>query len=297
MIGSTGGALQRRGSATSAALTSLHFLTRYLLTRSLAIRSAEAYISRTKPTAPTFAVRRSSGIFVSGFQFDKYRLFSTTVAADASSATNIQSDKISRDEALDEDMLPKFTDLTGLHPVLQRNVATMKFQTMTEIQSKTYEAASSGTDVLGRARTGTGKTVAFLLPSLQRLLSQQLDNQSIHMLVLSPTRELAAQIDDQAQKLGSGSSIRHQVMFGGASKPKDITLLTKHVPTILVATPGRLRDHLQTTNINGRPFEQLLARTKILVLDETDRYGPLAFDARIGTSPPQFDILTRLGFL
>jgi superfamily II DNA/RNA helicase len=274
MIGSTGGALQRR-SATSAALASLQFLTRYLLTRSLAVRSGEAYISRTN-TAPSFATRRSSLIY-SGFQCDKYRLFSTTVAAaDASSVTHIQSDKSSRDEALDDDMLPKFTDLAGLHPVLQRNVATMKFQTMTEIQSKTFEAASSGTDVLGRARTGTGKTVAFLLPSLQRLLSQKLDNQSIHMLILSPTRELAAQIDDQAQKLGAGSSIRHQVMFGGASKPKDITMLTKHVPTILVATPGRLRDHLQTTNINGRPFAQLLARTKILVLDETDRYGIFA---------------------
>jgi ATP-dependent RNA helicase MSS116, mitochondrial len=57
--------------------------------------------------------------------------------------------------------------------------------------------------------------------------------------------------------------------------------LTKHVPTILVATPGRLRDHLQTTNINGRPFAQLLARTKILVLDETDRYARLAVYARM----------------
>ena len=178
---------------------------------------------------------------------------------------------------------PKFADLPRLHPVLRQNLAlNMKFDRTTEIQAKTWEPASQGRDVLGRARTGTGKTLSFLLPALQQLLEgPQLkqNKNTIHMLVLSPTRELAAQIDDQAQLLtGAGdkknaaAGISHQVVFGGNSKPRDVTRLERCVPTILVATPGRLRDHLQTTTVRGTPFAQLLARTSILVLDETDRY-------------------------
>lgn len=92
------------------------------------------------------------------------------------------------------------------------------------------------------------------------------------MLVLSPTRELAQQIDDEAQKLTQGNkAIRHQVVFGGSSRPKDVTQMERNVPTILVATPGRLRDHLDNTNIKGKPFASLFAKTSILVLDETDR--------------------------
>jgi len=173
---------------------------------------------------------------------------------------------------------PKFSELPNLHKTLLKNIETnLQFERTTEIQLKTWEHAVDGRDVLGRARTGTGKTVSFLLPSIQRLyLNKNLPRNTVHMLVLSPTRELAAQIDDQAQLLTRGgnmqSKISHQVVFGGASKPKDISAFNRQVPTILVATPGRLRDHLQTTNVKGTPFAQLLSQTSILVLDETDRY-------------------------
>lgn len=172
-----------------------------------------------------------------------------------------------------------------MHPLLVHNVAnTMRFAHMTEIQARTWQAASAGADVLGRARTGTGKTLAFLLPALHQILNQQQQtnqkNDMIQMLILSPTRELAAQIHTQAGQLSlstgsKSSSLVHQVMFGGASKPKDISLLERNIPHVLVATPGRLRDHLQTTTIgksNPRPFEHFLSKTQILVLDETDRY-------------------------
>jgi hypothetical protein len=89
---------------------------------------------------------------------------------------------------------PKFQDIEELHPALKRNLNLLKLETMTEIQAKTWEAASDGQDVLGRARTGTGKTVAFLLPAIQQLLLRNdtkavADQTKIQMLVLSPTRE------------------------------------------------------------------------------------------------------------
>ena len=213
--------------------------------------------------------------------------------------------------------LPSFREIAGLHSVLLRNLDFMKLSVMTEIQAKTWEAASQGKDVLGRARTGTGKvclfvlsstcvtfsmmfahhlpigsdisvflhlvlqkTISFLLPSLQQLMERkQLSRDTIHMLVLSPTRELAAQIDDEAQKLTKGSNkqgqqhpqITHQVIFGGSSRPKDVSLFERRVPSILVATPGRLRDHLDNTTVGGKPFRNLFHKTSILVLDETDR--------------------------
>ena len=160
----------------------------------------------------------------------------------------------------------------------------MQLTHQTEIQAKTWDAASQGQDVLGRARTGTGKTISFILPALQQLLMQQeqqsLARDTIWMLVLSPTRELAAQIDDEVEKLThlpkkyNGKQqqvIRHQVVFGGSSRPKDVAQFERHVPTILVATPGRLRDHLDNTLVRGKPFASLFQKTSILVLDETDR--------------------------
>lgn len=119
--------------------------------------------------------------------------------------------------------------------------------------------------------------ISFLLPALQQVLNKQPNNlarNTIHMLVLSPTRELAMQIDDEAQKLtkGNQNKIRHQVIFGGSSRPKDVAQFERGLPTILVATPGRLRDHLDNTTVRGQPFAKMFQQTSILVLDETDRY-------------------------
>jgi DEAD/DEAH box helicase len=180
---------------------------------------------------------------------------------------------------------PEFSSLSDLHPILRSNVAAMGFTSMTEIQAKTWEAAIAGQDVLGRARTGTGKTVSFLLPAIQQLLVHN-DNRKkneIEILILSPTRELAAQIDDQADALLKNiKTMSHQVVFGGASKPKDIAAFNRRLPTILTATPGRLRDHLQTTQLSsGAKFGQCLKNVKILVLDETDRCVFILFKTMI----------------
>lgn len=179
---------------------------------------------------------------------------------------------------IEEDIPRRFQELTDLHPSLKKNIV---HDEMTEIQAKTYDAASQGFDVLGRARTGTGKTVGFLLPALQRLLAESSKIQSIRMLVLSPTRELAAQIDNQVSELSKNTGITRQVVFGGSSKPNDVRRFEKRVPTVLVATPGRLNDHLQTTTVNGKQFVSLLEGLDVLVLDETDRLLDMGFRADV----------------
>ena len=209
-----------------------------------------------------------------------------SLSTSSSSAAAVETTTLDEEaDDTDDDTMtptyPKFQNIAELHPVLKRNLEGMKLVTMTEIQSKTWEAASAGQDVLGRARTGTGKTVAFLLPAIQQLLLQNAnvnvrEQTKIQMLILSPTRELAAQIHDQALALTKRANdiISHQCMFGGSSKPGDIKMLEKQVPVILVATPGRLKDHIENTLIHDgkRSFKSLLSQVKILVLDETDRY-------------------------
>lgn len=175
---------------------------------------------------------------------------------------------------------PAFADLPNLHPTLRRNLEkNFPFSHMTEIQALTWECASQGKDVLGRARTGTGKTVSFLLPALQQLLHKDLDRDLIHMLVLSPTRELASQIHDEAKKLthANKEGFKQQVIFGGSSKIMDIRGFERNPPSLLVATPGRLLDHLNNTTVRGRPFSELFQKTSVLVLDETDRLLDMGF--------------------
>ena len=139
--------------------------------------------------------------------------------------------------------------------------------------------------MLGRARTGTGKTVAFLLPAIERILQLGvLQNQEqIGVLIVSPTRELATQIGDQAEKLAKfhrGMSV--QVIFGGTNMKRDITRLSQKTPTILVATPGRLLDHLQSTRIGSKRFgKDIMCKTPIVVLDETDRLLDMGFRQEI----------------
>jgi len=155
---------------------------------------------------------------------------------------------------------------------------------MTEIQAKTYNAALSGKDVLGRARTGTGKTIAFLLPAIERLLRTPSYEEAsqIGIVVISPTRELASQIGDEAEKLLSfHRGMSTQVVFGGTKTSRDISRLKSKLPTVLVATPGRLKDLLQTATIRGQKFANIMKQTPILVLDETDQLLDLGFRREI----------------
>ena len=152
---------------------------------------------------------------------------------------------------------------------LTKALEAMKLEHMTEIQAKTLGPALEGLDVLGRARTGTGKTVAFLVPALENSASHRAPDR-IDVLAISPTRELASQISEQGEQLLAFSPKRPvQVMFGGTKKPRDIRQLERNCPSLLVATPGRLLDHLQTTRLqNGKTFKDLVKHVQVLILDE-----------------------------
>ena len=147
-------------------------------------------------------------------------------------------------------------------------LSTQGIQTPTPVQEQAIPAALSGRDILGSAQTGTGKTVAFLLPGIE-ILSKIGPSREPRMLVLAPTRELVVQIADEAKKLAQHTSIRVLPIFGGASIKKQIEKLNKGVD-ILVATPGRLIDLMGRGRVHFKHLE-------IFVLDEADRMLDMGF--------------------
>lgn len=159
-----------------------------------------------------------------------------------------------------------FADL-GVTESLCDACANLNFTTPTAIQTESIPIALSGRDIIGLAETGSGKTAAFALPILQALLDNP---QPLFGLILAPTRELAYQISQQFEALGSLINVRCAVIVGGMDMvPQSIALAKK--PHIVVATPGRLLDHLENT----KGFT--LSRLRYLVMDEADRLLDLDF--------------------
>ncbi|WP_285710612.1 DEAD/DEAH box helicase [Erythrobacter oryzae] len=163
-----------------------------------------------------------------------------------------------------------FADLGLSQPVLQ--ALDMKgYNTPTPIQEQAIPAVLKGRDLLGIAQTGTGKTAAFMLPSIDRLreADKPIPFKSCRMLVLAPTRELAVQIADSAKDYGALAGLKVQCIVGGTSVGKDRNKLHRGTD-ILVATPGRLLDLVDQKAFN-------LAGIEILVLDEADQMLDLGF--------------------
>ncbi|KAL9190359.1 hypothetical protein ACHAXT_007570 [Thalassiosira profunda] len=187
--------------------------------------------------------------------------------------------------SVDNDGISLFAQREDIHSNTKRALAQMGLTSMTEIQARTYDAALSGKDVLGRARTGTGKTVAFLLPAIERLLRSEDYNEEtdVGILVISPTRELAMQIGDEAEKLlAFHKGMTVQVAYGGTKTARDISRLKSRMPTVLVATPGRLKDLLQTASVGGgTKLSKIMKRTPLVVLDETDSLLDMGFRREI----------------
>src|SRR6185295_603834 len=134
--------------------------------------------------------------------------------------------------------MTKFDEL-GLSPAALESLKAAGFETPTPIQGKAIPPALSGRDVIGCAATGTGKTAAFVLPLLDRLAK----NQVHEVLVLAPTRELANQISEQVERFGRARGFRCATLIGGVGMGGQIAELHRK-PQIIVATPGRLIDHL-----------------------------------------------------
>jgi len=159
-----------------------------------------------------------------------------------------------------------FDDL-GLDPILLNAVQGLGYQTPTPIQREAIPAVLAGRDLIGTAQTGSGKTAAFLLPVLQGLLKQTPGKTRV--LVLTPTRELAAQIQGVLEGLAKSTRIRGHAVYGGVGMGPQEQALRRGVD-IVVATPGRLLDHMGRGNVNFRSLQ-------VLILDEADRMFEMGF--------------------
>jgi ATP-dependent RNA helicase RhlE len=167
----------------------------------------------------------------------------------------------------------KFEEL-NLAPAILKAVLEQGYDTPTPIQVQAIPAVLAGSDLLGGAQTGTGKTAAFTLPLLQRLSTEpRLVNRrgvnAVRALIMTPTRELAAQVEESVRVYGKYLDITSMVMFGGVGMGAQIDKLRRGVD-ILVATPGRLLDHAQQGTLD-------LSQVQVLILDEADRMLDMGF--------------------
>jgi len=162
-----------------------------------------------------------------------------------------------------------FNDL-GLAPKMLELLAKQKLSVPTPIQYQSIPPALEGKDIMGIAQTGTGKTYAFGLPMIQRIAQSQEKRMG---LILVPTRELALQVHDALRKIGTPMGIRMAVLIGGENIQKQLRALSVS-PQIIIATPGRLIDHIENTRLS-------LQYVQLLVLDEADRMLDMGFAPQI----------------
>ncbi|WP_372369098.1 DEAD/DEAH box helicase [Candidatus Uabimicrobium sp. HlEnr_7] len=156
-------------------------------------------------------------------------------------------------------------DSYKLNENILKDIAAMGFQNPTSIQAQCIPVALTGKDIIGLAQTGTGKTAAFALPIIQKV-AQKMD---MAALILAPTRELAEQISQMLCKLGKSSGARVALLVGGIPIKEDVKALGSW-PNILVATPGRLIDHIYSRSVD-------LSKIEILTIDEADHMHEMGF--------------------
>jgi ATP-dependent RNA helicase RhlE len=154
-----------------------------------------------------------------------------------------------------------------LNPTILSNVQALGYVTPTPIQSQSIPSILSGKDVMGLAQTGTGKTAAFALPILQRLM--QGPRSCVRALIIAPTRELAQQIHDAVGELAKGTKLRSVTLYGGVNINPQISTLRRGVE-IVVACPGRLLDHIEQRTLD-------VSKVEVLVLDEADHMFDMGF--------------------
>lgn len=160
--------------------------------------------------------------------------------------------------------LHSFADF-DLDPILKNNLTFMKFSDPSPIQDQAIPHGLSGKDIVGIANTGTGKTAAFALPVLHRLIAEP----NSKAIILAPTRELAEQIEQQCRKIGKGSGLHGALLIGGTAMGPQLSDLRSN-PRIVIGTPGRVKDHLERGSLK-------LDDCNIVVLDEVDRMLDMGF--------------------
>jgi len=159
-------------------------------------------------------------------------------------------------------------------PLDPKILSAIKYPTMTPIQAKAIPLVLAGRDVMGAAQTGTGKTAAFSIPLLQKMMKHENASMSparhpVRAIVLAPTRELAIQVADNVKTYAGKCNLRSAVVFGGMNM-KEQTIELKAGVEVLIATPGRLIDHIEAKNCN-------LSQVEYVVLDEADRMLDIGF--------------------
>ena len=158
----------------------------------------------------------------------------------------------------------KFNDF-DIHPVLKANIEAKGFTAPSPIQDQTIPLGLDGKDVIGIANTGTGKTVAFAIPVLQRLATSR-DGKA---LIVAPTRELAQQIQVEMRALGRGARVYDATLIGGKPMGPQLRDLERN-PRLIIGTPGRIKDHLERRSLDLSDFD-------MVVLDEVDRMLDMGF--------------------
>src|SRR3989344_6023804 len=151
-----------------------------------------------------------------------------------------------------------------LHPELKKAFEEMGFSEMTEIQQKAIPLIQQGKDVIGQSQTGSGKTAAFGFPILEKIIH----NNGLQVLILVPTRELCEQVTSEMRKFAKYKRMNIIAVYGGVSISPQIHQLRN--ADIVVATPGRILDHMQRVTIK-------LNKIRILVLDEADKMFEMGF--------------------
>jgi superfamily II DNA/RNA helicase len=188
--------------------------------------------------------------------------------------------EITSSTGLDDTVAPATTPATitfadfGLDPKIQKAVSDQGYTIPTPIQAQAIPHVLAGRDLMGAAQTGTGKTAAFVLPIIQQILRHASNSASparhpIRALVLTPTRELAVQVAENAASYSKHTDLRAAVVYGGVDMKEQVAILRNGVE-ILIATPGRLLDHIGSKVAN-------LSQVEILVLDEADRMLDMGF--------------------
>jgi ATP-dependent RNA helicase RhlE len=152
-----------------------------------------------------------------------------------------------------------------IHDILKANIVKKNFVNPSPIQDQTIPLALQGNDVIGIANTGTGKTAAFGIPMLHKLMTKSANR----ALVLAPTRELAQQIEDELRELGKGTKLYGALLIGGVNIMPQLRDLRAN-PQVVIGTPGRVKDHMERGSLN-------LADFNLVVLDEVDRMLDMGF--------------------
>ncbi|CAK7206539.1 hypothetical protein SEUCBS139899_009335 [Sporothrix eucalyptigena] len=237
----------------------------------------------TRSMAQTAALQsRAVPALLQVAQFARYYSDNATATATAESSVQTES------ETASSGLITRFADLNklGVHENLIKNLTqNLGYETMTPVQSMTISPALAGKDMVAQAKTGTGKTLAFLIPLIQRMIIDQpalayrnrtrASASDIRAIIMSPTRELAEQIGEEARKLVRNTGIVVQTAVGGTHKASMLRRTKIEGCHLLVATPGRLNDILSSDSEIGAP------NLSALVLDEADRMLDVGFDREL----------------